>query len=101
MGVLPLVALIKQNGGANVVAINMVAQLQANNLAFTQVSPESCQFRIDTLYAWGMGVLTGSQVKSYSRLSSPYVSKFGSWMSHGTYLGLDLTPIFVRRRSCT
>jgi hypothetical protein len=94
MGLLPLVTVVYQNGGANVIAMNMVAQLQANNLAFTQVSPESCQFYGDTLFTWITGVATGSRVNGYKRYTSPYVSEFGNLMSHGMYLGL--TPIFVR-----
>jgi hypothetical protein len=76
MGLLPCVRVLQQNGGANMVAKNMVAQLQANNLAFTQVSPESCQFYLDSLWAWALGVTTGSQLSGYSSSSSRYVSEF-------------------------
>lgn len=76
MGLLPCVRVIQQNGGANMVAKNMVAQLQANNLAFTQVSRESCQFYFGSLYAWTMGVTTGNQLSGYSSSSSLYVSEF-------------------------
>jgi hypothetical protein len=76
MGLLPLVIVLEQNGGANVVSTNMVAQLQANNLNFTQVDPEGCQFYFESLMAWITGIATGSQV------NSPYVSELGKSMNH-------------------
>jgi hypothetical protein len=85
MGLLPLVAVLEQNGGANVVSTNSVAQLQANNLQFTQGDTESCQFYSDTLFTWIRGTVPGSQVYGYRREPSPYVSETEKTISHLSY----------------
>lgn len=77
MGLLPLLRVLQENGGANVVSTNMVAQLQANNLQFRQVDAEGCQFYSETLFTWITGTVTGSQVNGYRTQTSPYVSEFG------------------------
>jgi hypothetical protein len=82
MGLLPLLNVIQQNGGANVVSTNMVAQLQANNLQFTRVDEEECQFYLESLFAWMTGTVTGNQVNGFRRDPSQYVSEFAKTMSH-------------------
>lgn len=93
MGLLPLVSVLEQNGGANVVTTNSVDQLQANNLQFTQVNNESCQFYIESLSTWITSTVRGSQVNDYKRHPSPFVSTFRETMSHS--LHLLLTPALV------
>ena len=85
MGLLPLFFLFEPNGGANVVSPNLVAQLQANNLQFTQVNTENCQFYRDTLFTWITGTVPGSQVNGFRPHPSPYVSPFRKAMSRSLY----------------
>lgn len=74
VGGLPLIGTIATNGGANVVAPNMVSQLQANNLQFRSFQDnDECEFFSQTLQAWVSGVTAGGQASADGSSGNPYL----------------------------
>lgn len=74
MGIFPLIGCINSNGGSNPVATDMVGQLQATNLAFTNASdPAECQFLQDSVISWILGVTAGAQVRWGPEVAGAFV----------------------------
>lgn len=72
MGFFPLIRVIAYNGGANIVSITMVDQLQAINLLVTEVNnTDECEYLTESVYAWGAGITAGNKAKDDN--ASPYL----------------------------
>jgi hypothetical protein len=101
MGLFPLIGTLNTNGGTNRVSVEMTKQLQAINSKFVNAtSQEECEFFVDSLYYWAVGVTAGASPKA-----SPYESIFllhlsvepvrcNGWVN---YYDGDVTHSFCKR----
>lgn len=74
VGGLPLIFTIMINGGANVVAPNMVSLLQANNVLLrSSQDDDGCEFFSQTVQAWVAGITAGGQASADGPSDNPYL----------------------------